>query len=300
MDAHPLCALIPEMSAQDFARLRDDIEAHGLHRPIVTLDGTVLDGRHRLRACQEVGVPPRFEEFTGADPADYVYSENVSRRHLSKSQLAIVAVRLKAHYAVEAKARQSAAGGDRTSAKALQANLPEALRDTGQAREKAASRVGVSARMVDQAEHVMSKGVPALISAVEAGSIAVSEAEAISKLSKTRQEQIVALDSKRARHALVQRSDKAMQSHLKRGPVRPPVGSELPGTELVRSLLTRLELITNDIQSRGLSPEQFVGCFMRELDWDDPILTARVAHVSETIRALGSLAFAADKARRAA
>lgn len=41
------------------------------------LDGDVLDGRNRYRACAEAGIAPRFEEFVGADPLAFVLSMNV-------------------------------------------------------------------------------------------------------------------------------------------------------------------------------------------------------------------------------
>lgn len=56
---HPIAALLPDMSGEEYGALRDDIRANGLLVPITTHDGQVLDGRHRLRACRELGIEPR-------------------------------------------------------------------------------------------------------------------------------------------------------------------------------------------------------------------------------------------------
>ena len=61
------------MAGSDYVRLVDDIRAKGLVRPITTYQGMVLDERHRYKACIETGTKPRYEEFTCADPAGFVY-----------------------------------------------------------------------------------------------------------------------------------------------------------------------------------------------------------------------------------
>jgi hypothetical protein len=54
----------------------------------------VLDGRHRLRACEEAGIEPRVEEYTGNDPMGYVLTKNFKRRHLTPSQKAMALLNL--------------------------------------------------------------------------------------------------------------------------------------------------------------------------------------------------------------
>jgi ParB-like chromosome segregation protein Spo0J len=56
ISSHPAADLFPFMSDDELAELAVDIRAHGLLEPIVLLDGLVLDGRNRLRACEAAGV----------------------------------------------------------------------------------------------------------------------------------------------------------------------------------------------------------------------------------------------------
>jgi hypothetical protein len=76
----------------------------------VLFEHMVLDGRHRLRACEETGTAPRFEEYNGDKPAAHVLSLNLHRRHLSVSQRAMIVTAFLPALEIEARGRMSAAG----------------------------------------------------------------------------------------------------------------------------------------------------------------------------------------------
>jgi hypothetical protein len=66
-----------------------------LRDPIVLFEGTILDGRNRHRACEEGGVPARYETLpSGVDPQRFVFDKNLVRRHLSESQHAYNAAQI--------------------------------------------------------------------------------------------------------------------------------------------------------------------------------------------------------------
>lgn len=95
MDAHPAAAIFPLMEGAEFDALVEDIRAHGLREPVVVHDGLVLDGRNRLRACEQVGLAPVTTTWDGdGSPEDYVVSKNLHRRHLTDSQRGLIAATL--------------------------------------------------------------------------------------------------------------------------------------------------------------------------------------------------------------
>ena len=106
---HPLANLLPPMSPAEYAALKASIAEDGLRQPILRhRDGRTIDGRNRERVCEELGIPAKSVTFNGPDSAilAVVADANLKRRHLSKSQRAMVA----------AKVAQVGHGGDRRSA----------------------------------------------------------------------------------------------------------------------------------------------------------------------------------------
>ena len=94
-ELHELCALFPRMGGEEFEALKADIKANGLRQPIVTYQGSVLDGGNRYQACMDLGIKPLMVEYTGSDLVGYVESANLHRRHLeTKSQRVAIAVAL--------------------------------------------------------------------------------------------------------------------------------------------------------------------------------------------------------------
>jgi hypothetical protein len=168
---HSLAEIFPLLEGDAFAELVADIRANGLHEPIVLHESRILDGRNRYRACQEAGVAPRFEIYTGTDPLGYVISLNLKRRHLDESQRAMVAAKL--------------------------ATLAHGQRQTGKfaavpTQQEAAALLNISERSVRSAAEVREQGAPELQRAVEAGKVKVSVAADIATLSKDEQQAILA------------------------------------------------------------------------------------------------------------
>ena len=97
LTAHPVAALLPDMSEDEYAELRESIASNGL-RAAITLhrNGRIIDGRHRARACAELGVPLASTVFEGSDNnlLAFVLDLNLKRRHLDESQRAMVAAKL--------------------------------------------------------------------------------------------------------------------------------------------------------------------------------------------------------------
>lgn len=140
---HPAALIPPPMSAEDYAALKGDIAANGLLHPIRTIDGLIIDGRHRFQVCMELGLEPSFEEYDGPlSPLAYVIA-NTKHRHMSPAQKAEMALGIEEYEAAEAKKRQQM-GKER---------IPDPI-EIGQARDKAATVVGVNPRYVSDAKRL--------------------------------------------------------------------------------------------------------------------------------------------------
>lgn len=143
VESHPAAKVFPLMDEEGLTTLAEDIAAHGLLSPIELLDGKVIDGRNRQRACRIAGVEPKFKDvdLNGQMPIEYVLSKNLRRRQLSTVQLALLAFDLIPHYRERAEERQRAG----------RAGLSEDQEDErGYTNEKVARIVGVGVKTVRQ------------------------------------------------------------------------------------------------------------------------------------------------------
>jgi N6-adenosine-specific RNA methylase IME4/ParB-like chromosome segregation protein Spo0J len=173
-DLHDLCKLFPPMPEDQFNSLIDSIRDHGLLTPIMLHEGKILDGRHRYKACINLGIEPSFEEYEGEDALGYVIALNLSRRHLDESQRAMIAGRI-----------SNLKDGQRkiTGASIGAANISQT---------EAASQLGVGRMSVQRARKVLDKGTPELAEAVDNGQIAVSVAAKIAEMEPEQQAQVIA------------------------------------------------------------------------------------------------------------
>jgi hypothetical protein len=178
IDVHPAANIVPMLEGAAYESLKEDIRTNGQQVPVVLWKGSVIDGRNRMRVCHELGVSPRtieLDSLPNESPTMYVLSANLHRRHLSPSQLAMVAARARDQFDREAKLRQ--------------ARLAHA---SGDARDLAGRAVGVSGKSVDYATRVLKDGVPELVSACDAGRLAVSRAARMVELPAQDQRAVLA------------------------------------------------------------------------------------------------------------
>ena len=156
---HPAANLFPMMTDEQFQNLKADIKEHGQQEAIVfSHDNLLVDGRNRIRACNELGIEPETcELMEETDVVAYVLSHNLHRRHLSTNQRACVAAKL-------ATLKHGEVGNGR---KAEGQNCPSTIDD-------AATLLNVSPRTVKNAKHVIENASSAVVDAVESDQIKAS------------------------------------------------------------------------------------------------------------------------------
>ena len=153
--------LLPKMSEEEFAELKASIQAEGQHYPIIVNENLeVLDGHHRLRACNELGIDPDFEVRKFEDKLlekKFVIEANLRRRHLNNFQLVELAVPLLEIEKALAKKRQVKGG---KNGRNMQLGLaPDDAKPTinAKATEVVAKKAGVSTRTFERGKKILEK-----------------------------------------------------------------------------------------------------------------------------------------------
>jgi hypothetical protein len=83
---HPLAQKVPEMTGSEYRQLKESIQSTAQTSPILIHNGEIIDGRHRLKACLELGFEPWIKEYDGDKSiAQFILSTNI-RRNLTKLQ----------------------------------------------------------------------------------------------------------------------------------------------------------------------------------------------------------------------
>lgn len=160
---HPIAELFPLMSHAELGELASDILENGMREPI-TLDfeGSVIDGRNRLLACERAGLEPITRTWgnpKGLSVTTFIISANLHRRHLSPSQRAMIAEKL------------ATLSDGQTKSQVGKFAEPVLTQD------EAALALRVSTRAVGSARRVRQKASPEVVAEVESGRKTVHAAE---------------------------------------------------------------------------------------------------------------------------
>ena len=166
---HELASLFPPMPKLEFDDLVEDIRRNGQVVPIVLYEDKVLDGVHRVRACAEIGIEPDVRPYRGDKPLDFVISANLRRRHLNESQRAMVAAKL---------SEGSKHGGDKSKPTIVGLDVTAA-----------SDALNVSSKSTERARKVRDNAAESVVSAVESGTITVSDAAKVADRPEHVQEQ---------------------------------------------------------------------------------------------------------------
>jgi site-specific DNA-methyltransferase (adenine-specific) len=166
MEFHEIANAFPLIDGSEFDELCRDISANGLLEPIWTYQGKILDGRNRYRACVQVGVNPKYREYTGNNPLNFVISLNLKRRHLNESQRAVIAAKL----------ANMTRGGIRPGQNTKTSQTANLQFEGEISQSTAAELLNVSPRLV-AAVKAVEREAPELVEKIERGEMTAHEAE---------------------------------------------------------------------------------------------------------------------------
>lgn len=189
MKIHDIANIIPAMQDDEYQALKADIAANGQIEPIWTYRGAIIDGRHRHKACQELGIQPKTREWNGAGSlVSFVLGLNLHRRHLTSSQKSVVGLDILPHLEAEAKERQLATLKQNTA----DVEIIPPREHTGKARDIAAEMVGTNPRYVSDAKKIQQQA-PELIDKVRDGSLTIPEAKKVADLPLDERQEVIEL-----------------------------------------------------------------------------------------------------------
>src|SRR5687768_3869255 len=108
-------SLVPGLSPEEYESLKQSIkEENGLYVPIIiNQDGIILDGHHRYKACQELGIEPKTLVRRFKDKLEeelFVINCNLIRRQLNNFQKTELALKSKPLLEAMVKGNESLGG----------------------------------------------------------------------------------------------------------------------------------------------------------------------------------------------
>lgn len=158
-------ALVSPLSDADYQALKESIQERGIYLPIVVnAQNEILDGHHRYKTCQELGIEPPTILRKFDDPLlekKFVIEANLKRRHLTDFQKVELG-RLLEPIERELAERRMKAG----------TLAPDDAR--GKTTEKVAEKVGLSTRTYERGKAIAEKAPEELKQQVRTGAISIN------------------------------------------------------------------------------------------------------------------------------
>ena len=188
LEHHQVADCLPELLPAEYEALKADIEARGLQQPIVLQSGLLIDGRHRAKACAELGIEAETIELAeGEDVVAYVVSANVMRRHLSAAQRALVAARLEGYKHGGVRKKKPSPEQDSLAHLATAETASQPI-----TRAKAAKLLNVAESSIAQAKKIETNCPAEIVALVSTDKVRLKDAATIAELDTASQLEVLA------------------------------------------------------------------------------------------------------------
>ena len=168
IDIHPVAEKFPLLFGREYEELVEDIKDRGQLHPVVFHDNQLLDGRNRVRACNDLGIAPKQTEWSAPDgvtAGEWIVSTNLQRRHLTSQQRAMIAADPDILDVLEAEALERQTRG-----------VQQKIAEGSQSRDEAAKTFQTNHQYVQDAKKIR-KRKPELVEPVINGTMSLKEAK---------------------------------------------------------------------------------------------------------------------------
>ena len=166
--------LIPDPDAEEQRWLEESIKKEGCTDPLITWNGTVIDGHNRFKICTRLGIPFSYSEKDDLPARDavkaWIIERQLARRNLTKYQKSKLALAYEPILKEQAKEKQIQAGREKLPQKSS-----EAPKDR-ETRNKVAEIAGVSHDTIAKVKKIEDAADDDLKEQLEEGKISINKA----------------------------------------------------------------------------------------------------------------------------
>lgn len=166
---------LPALTPEEYANLEASILKEGVRDPIILWNETIIDGHNRYQICMDHNItkfPTATMDFNSKDQVlEWILQNQLGRRNLTDFQRNKIALQYEEVIAKRMKERQIAAGGDKKSASAKNADGQKAHSDISKTtkRKELAKIAGTSEKSIRNTKTILEKGTPEQIERAEKG-----------------------------------------------------------------------------------------------------------------------------------
>ena len=166
--------LIPDPDAEEQRWLEESIKKEGCTDPLITWNGTIIDGHNRFKICTRLGIPFSYSEKDDLPDRDavkaWIIERQLARRNLTKYQKSKLALAYEPILKEQAKEKQIQAGREKLPQKSS-----EAPKDR-ETRNKVAEIAGVSHDTIAKVKKIEESADDDLKEQLEEGKISINKA----------------------------------------------------------------------------------------------------------------------------
>lgn len=200
---HPACAIFRRWSDEEYRQATESLSDIGQMEPIEIYEGQVIDGANRQAAIWDAGRGSeiRWRDITNElvlksiTPEQYALAKNINRRHLNKSERAVMVARL---LASQLPPKSDPGEPVKKQPKRIK---PKETKKVADVVAKVAEEAKVSESTAKLAVQVVASGNQEVIDAVERGDFSLGAAREILVSGTTPEAKAIGL-LKKAEHAL--------------------------------------------------------------------------------------------------